>query len=44
MKIMENLEKYANNISRAFTTINTQLQIIKEYDSNLSESKDEDEA
>ena len=31
-------------MSRVFTTVNTQLQNMKEADSNLSYSEDEDEA
>ena len=38
------MAKYANNISRAWTKVKTQLQRLKEDDSTLSESEDKDEA
>ena len=41
---MKKLAKDINNISRAFTTDNTQLQKLEEADSDLSDSEDEDEA
>ena len=39
-KLAENIK----NMSRAFTIVNTQLQILKEADSYISDSEDEDEA
>ena len=41
---MKNIENYVKKISRVFTTFNTQLQKLKESDSNFSDSEDEDEA
>ena len=41
---MNKLAKYFKKISRVFTTVNTQPQNLKEADSGLSDSEDEDEA
>ena len=41
---MKNLEMEVNKMSRKLNTVNTQLEKLKEYDSDLSDSEDEDEA
>ena len=41
---MKKLAKDFKKMSREFTTVNTQIQNLKEADSDLSDSKDEDEA
>ena len=40
---MKNMAKDVNNMSKAFTIVNTQLKRLKETDSDLSGSEDEDE-
>ena len=40
---MEKLATYIKKISRAFNTVNTQVQNMKEAESNLYYSEDEDE-
>ena len=41
---VKKLAKDFKKMSREFTTVNTQIQNLKEADSDLSDSKDEDEA
>ena len=41
---MKNIAKESKNISKEFTTVNTQLKNLKESHSYLSDSEDEDEA
>ena len=38
------MAKDVNNMSREFTTVKIQLQRLKDADSDLSDSEDEDEA
>jgi hypothetical protein len=40
---VKNLEKYFKSMKKAFTTVNTQLEKLKEADSDLSGSEDDDE-
>ena len=38
------MDKDTKKMSNAFTTVNTQLQSLREAESDLSDSEDEDEA
>jgi hypothetical protein len=44
VNIIKKLQKYIKSMRKAFTTVNTQLEKLKEAESDISESEGEDEA